>query len=144
MSEVETFTARSVPPGDTERVVSRAVTLTGMALPQHWIPHRRDDGEVVGWIDLESDAPAIRPIDRLGRALPPVDDWNDAEEVLDDLGLRFLMSRFTFRGQTVRIRHVYDDRVVVTTAVTDAVGDVGDEFTVAFPVREELTELSEG
>ncbi len=113
-----------------------------MAIPDHWSPHRRPDGELVGWIDLDSDSPAIRPIDRLGRARPPVDDWNDAEEEIEAIGLGFLMGRFTFRGQTVRIRHVYDDRVIVTTAVTDAVGDVGDEFTVGFPVGDELTELS--
>ena len=112
-----------------------------MALPDHWIPHRRSDGEVIGWIDLDTAEPQILPIDRLGRPLPPVDDWNDAEGALEEIGLGFLMSKFDYRGQRVRIRHVYDDRVVVTTAVTDAVGDVGDEFTLDFPVGAELVEL---
>lgn len=110
-------------------------------LPERWIPHRRSDGEVVGWIDLETADPQVLPIDRLGRPLPLVDDWHDAEEALEAIGLGFLMSKFDYRGQTVRIRHVYDDHVVVTTAVTDAVGDVGDEFTLAFPVGDQLIEL---
>ncbi len=36
-------------------------------LPSHWIPHRREDGEVIGWIDMESQEPNLIPIDRLGR-----------------------------------------------------------------------------
>ncbi|MFD4353314.1 hypothetical protein ACFWPX_12200 [Nocardia sp. NPDC058518] len=27
------------------------------SIPAQWIPHRREDGEVIGWIDLESQAP---------------------------------------------------------------------------------------
>ncbi|MEZ5212603.1 hypothetical protein MYK68_06015 [Gordonia sp. PP30] len=111
-----------------------------MSVPENWIPHRRPDGEVIGWIDLDAAAPRIAPYDRLGRALPAVDDWAEAEEALDDLGLRFLTGRFVVGGRTVRIRHVYDDHVVVTTALTDAVGDVGDEFRVSFPVGDDFTE----
>ena len=111
-----------------------------MPLPEHWIPHRRADGEVVGWIDLQTADPHILPIDRLGRPLGLVDDWTDAEEAVDAIGLGFLMSEFLYCGQTIRIRQVYDDHVVVTTAMTDAVGDVGDEFSLAFPVGKELVE----
>ncbi|MEE2057969.1 hypothetical protein [Rhodococcus artemisiae] len=111
------------------------------AVPSHWIPHRREDGEVIGWIDLESQEPDLIPIDRLGRPLPSVSDWNAAEEVLDDVGLRFLMNRFHYRGHTVRIRHLYEDRVIVTTAVSDAIGDVGQEFTLPFPAGPDLTEI---
>lgn len=112
-----------------------------MTLPPHWIPHRRADGEVIGWIDLDTAAPAVVPIDRLGRALAPVDEWNDAEEALEAIGLSFLTGRFEWRGQRVRIRQVYDDHLIVTTAVTDAIGDVGDEFTLEFPVGPEFVEL---
>ncbi|MFD6856585.1 hypothetical protein ACFWCF_04445 [Rhodococcus sp. NPDC060090] len=111
------------------------------SLPSRWIPHRREDGEVIGWIDMESREPDLIPIDRLGRALPSVPDWNAAEEVLDDVGLRFLMNRFHYRGHTVRIRHLYEDRVIVTTAVSDAIGDVGQEFTLPFPAGPDLIEV---
>ncbi|MFB8005812.1 hypothetical protein [Nocardia sp. NPDC056000] len=111
------------------------------AIPAHWIPHRREDGEVIGWIDLESHAPELIPIDRLGRSLTAVSNWVAAEEALEEHGLRFLMNRFDYRGHTVRIRHLYDDRIIVTTAITDAIGDVGEEFVLPFPAGSELTEI---
>lgn len=116
-------------------------------LPEHWIPHRRDDGELIGWIDLDTHAPQVLPIDRLGRGLPPVEEWPAAEAALEEIGLRFLMEKFTFTGAAgtvhqVRIRQVYDDRIVITTALSDAVGDVGEEYTLPFPAPETLRELT--
>ncbi len=110
-------------------------------IPGHWIPHRREDGEVVGWIDAESCAPDLVPVDRLGRPLDAVPDWPSAEEVLENRGLRFLLRRFDYRGHRVRIRQLYDDRVVVTTAVSDAIGDVGEVFVLPFPAGTELSEV---
>lgn len=117
-------------------------TLTVMsAIPEHWIPHRREDGEVIGWIDLETAAPDLIPIDRLGRPRAAVSEWPLAEEVLEEIGLRFLLNWFDHHGRRVRIRQLSDDGVVVTTAVSDAIGDVGDEFTLDFPPGAELTEI---
>lgn len=117
-------------------------------IPETWIPHRRDDGEVVGWIDMAVADPRFVPIDRLGRPLEPVDDWHEAEEVLEEVGLRFLMDRYVVaedgnaaeagRDTVVRIAHVYDDRIVLSTALTDAVEDVGREIVVPFPAPSEL------
>ncbi|WP_234974450.1 hypothetical protein [Williamsia sterculiae] len=89
---------------------------------------------------METAAPKLVPIDRLGRPLAAVDDWHLAEEALEDLGLALLLGRFVHRGHRVRIRQVYDDRVIVTTAMSDAIGDVGTEFEVKFPVESELVE----
>lgn len=111
-------------------------------IPSHWIPHRRADGEVIGWIDLESQAPDLVPVDRLGRALEPVADWPAAEEALEERGLRFLLNRFHYRGHTVRVRQLYEDRIIVTTAASDAVGDVGEEFVLPFPAGTELAEVN--
>ncbi|NNH68278.1 hypothetical protein HLB23_00005 [Nocardia uniformis] len=110
-------------------------------IPGHWIPHRRADGEVVGWIDLESQAPDLVPVDRLGSPLDPVSDWSAAEETLEHRGLGFLLNRFHYRGHTVRIRQLYPDHIIVTTAVSDAIGDVGEEFTLPFPAGADLTEV---
>lgn len=141
-------------------------------LPETWIPHRREDGELIGWIDMAVADPRLVPIDRLGRALEPVDDWFEAEEALEAIGLRFLAQRFEYRGPrlaaqdqgqeqdqdqephqdqdqddddvesiTVRIAHVYDDRIVLTTALTDAIEDVGEEIVVPFPAPVVLREL---
>ncbi|MBY6349968.1 hypothetical protein [Rhodococcoides corynebacterioides] len=111
-----------------------------MSVPGHWIPYAREDGEVVEWIDMQSQAPDLVPVDRLGRPLAAVSEWPEAEEALERRGLRFLMDKFTYQGRTVRIRTVDDHRIVVTTAVSDAVGDVGEEFVLAFPAGAELRE----
>lgn len=111
-------------------------------IPDSWIPYRRDDGEVVGWIDMAVAEPQLIPIDRLGRSLEPVDDWHEAEEVLDAVGLRFLMDRYVVeedgRDTVVRIAHVYSDRIVLSTALTDAIEDVGREIVVPFPAPDAL------
>lgn len=111
-------------------------------IPDTWIAHRRDDGEVVGWIDMTVAEPQIVPIDRLGRPLEPVDDWHEAEQVLDGVGLRFLMDRYVVkedgRDTVVRIAHVYEDRLVLSTALTDAIEDVGREILVPFPAPDSL------
>lgn len=122
-------------------------------IPETWIPHRRDDGELVGWIDMTVAEPRLVPIDRLGRALEPVADWFEAEESLEAIGLRFLAERYVYRpvrgpddddddepaqAITVRIAQVYDDRIVLTTALTDAIEDVGREIVVPFPAPDGL------
>lgn len=130
-----------------------------MSIPATWIPHRRDDGVVVGWIDMTVAEPRLVPIDRLGRPLETVDDWHEAEEALEAVGLRFLMDRFVVDegdgtaggegdgvesgggGTVVRIAHVYDDEIVLSTALTDAVEDVGREIVVPFPAPDSLRPL---
>lgn len=107
-------------------------------VPSHWIPHRREDGETLGWIDMDSCAPALVPIDRLGRLLQPVEDWLDAEKQLEDVGLRFLTETYLYQGQRVRIRNLEFAEVTLTTAQTDAVGDVGTEFRIPFPPGDAL------
>ena len=99
--------------------------------------------------------PRLVPIDRLGRALEPVADWFEAEESLEAIGLRFLAERYVYRpvrglddddddddepaqAITVRIAQVYDDRIVLTTALTDAIEDVGREIVVPFPAPDGL------
>ena len=133
-------------------------------LPDTWIPHRREDGELIGWIDMTVAEPQMVPIDRLGRALEPVADWFEAEEALEAIGLRFLAERYVYLGAsgaaepregddhdhdddeamhaiTVRIAQVYDDRIVLTTALTDAIEDVVREVVVPFPAPAELRAL---
>lgn len=109
-------------------------------VPGHWIAHRRADGELVGWIDMTSAAPDLIPVDRLGRPMPAVADWIAAEERIEEIGLGFLTGAFGYRGRRVRIRTVDDEHIVVTTALTDAVGDLGEEYVLPFPAGDELTE----
>jgi hypothetical protein len=60
----------------------------GGAVAADWTPHRRDDGEVVGWI--RPDGEAWTAIDVLGREVAASVDWLDAEAALEDAGLAFL------------------------------------------------------
>lgn len=110
-------------------------------LPESWIPHRRSDGETVGWIDITTAAPKVIPIDRLGRELEPVDDWVEAEEALEEIGLGFLTQSFFHGDIAVRIRYIDDQEVIVTTALTDAIGDRGEEFRLDFPPGDALLDL---
>lgn len=111
------------------------------SLPASWIPHRRDDGELVGWIDIESAAPHFVPVDRLGRPREPVSDRLQAAALLEEIGLSCLTSSFFHGDAVVRIRSIDDRSVVVTTALTDAAGDRGEEYRLSFPPGEELSDL---
>ena len=108
-------------------------------IPAHWIEHRRsDDRDLIGWVDLDTHAPQLLPYNRLGQPLELVDSWDEAEAAIDAIGLRCLTGRFQYQADgseelTVRIKHVYDDRIVLTTALTDVVEDVGEEITIPFP-----------
>lgn len=61
------------------------------------IPHRREDGELVGWIHESGDDWIA--VDVLGRIASDPVDWISAEEVLEELGLRFLMDAWTLEGE---------------------------------------------
>ena len=111
-------------------------------VPEAWIPHRREDGELIGWIYMTTAEPLLVPIDRLGRPLDPVDDWHRAEDVLEGIGLRFLMERFLFHENgldtVVRISHLDENRIVLSTALTDAIEEVGREIVAPFPAPSTL------
>jgi len=96
----------------------------------------------VGSLGLEFSAGWNEKTDRVkGRFIQEwgrVDSWDEAEAAIDAIGLRCLTGRFQYQADgseelTVRIKHVYDDRIVLTTALTDAVEDVGEEITIPFP-----------
>lgn len=57
-------------------------------IPPDWTPHRRDDGELLGWIRPQGgDWVAV---DVLGRAASGPVDWLDAEDALEARGLSWL------------------------------------------------------
>lgn len=57
-------------------------------IPADWTPHRRDDGELLGWIRPEGGHWVA--IDLLGHAASDVGEWLDAEEALESRGLAWL------------------------------------------------------
>lgn len=118
-----------------------------MSVPETWIPHRREDGELVGWIVPEGEG--FVTIDLLGRSrsAEPV-DWVAAEEVLEELGIGYLADIYAYRvvdGDWARVRIVE----VSTEGVTVKEDDYGDvaadlpRYRLAFPVDEALRPLAD-
>lgn len=109
-------------PGDivTTRATAprRGRRYGGSVIPDAWMPHRRDDGEVVGFIEPAGDA--FVPHDLLGRPLGAAVDWLDAERTLDELALAWLAEPVLARvdgdarpARRVRVVEVTRERVVV-------------------------------
>lgn len=92
-------------------------------IPPEWTPHRRDDGEVLGWIRPEREAWV--PVDRLGRDLADPVEWLDAEEILERHGLGWLAERWWLGDRPVRITEITTDRVAVVTDEFGAAAAVG-------------------
>lgn len=118
-----------------------------MALPETWIPHRREDGELVGWIEPVGDG--FVPFDLLGRprAEAPI-DWLPAEETLEEIGIGYLADIYALRvddGGWVRARIVE----VSTTDIgvkEDDFGDVGapvSSYRVPFPIDDRLVPFAD-
>lgn len=118
-----------------------------MSLPETWIPHRREDGELVGWIEPEGEG--FVPFDLFGRArrTEPI-DWVSAEETLEEIGIGFLASLHAYRTDSgewvqVRITEASPDGIVVKEDDLGAVGVVKPSYRAAFPVDGRLVLLSE-
>ncbi|MFC7403732.1 hypothetical protein [Georgenia alba] len=100
-----------------------------------WIEHRREDGERLGWIRPEGEDFVV--IDLLGREDPTPRDWLDAEETLEERGLRWLAEPWELElppddghdgaVRDVRITSVSTDAVTVQT---EDYGDINVEVTI--------------
>lgn len=118
-------------------------------LPEHWIEHRREDGELVGWIEIEGEA--FHAHDILGRRVSsePL-DWVAAESVLEELGIGFLADRYLLRlpdgsERPVRISEVSSRGIVVIAdefGGASAVGSDADTFELPFPVPDALRPIT--
>lgn len=118
-----------------------------MSLPGTWIPHRREDGELVGWIEPAGEG--FVTYDLLGRARcdAPI-DWLAAEEDLEELGIGYLADIYAIRlddGTWVRSR--------ITEVSTDGIGakddDFGDigapvaKYRLPFPIDDRLVPIAD-
>lgn len=79
-----------------------------------WTPHRREDGELVGWIRPQGED--WLAVDVLGREVSSAVDWLDAEAVLEEHGLAWLADPWMLEGEADRPLRV---RIVEVTP-TDA------------------------
>lgn len=93
-------------------------------IPSDWMPHRRPDGETVGYVRPVGDG--FQPMDLLGRPLADAGDWLAAEESLDAHSIAWLMDAFLLSvdGGDVRVRvtEVTPERVRVKRDDLGAVG----------------------
>jgi len=118
-----------------------------------WTPHRRDDGELIGWIRPAGDDWVA--VDVLGREASGPVDWLDAEAALEDVGLRFLadvwmLERNGDPPMRVRIVEVTpprpgeEGRVVVQTDDFGAIDAPVERFELAWPAPDELRPMRPG
>ncbi|MEQ6897978.1 hypothetical protein [Microbacterium sp. KR10-403] len=105
-------------------------------LPADWTPHRRDDGELLGWIRPAGDDWVA--VDLLGRAASTPVDWLEAEEALEERGIAWLadiwvLERVDAAPLRVRMVEVTPDHVVVQTDDFGAIDAPVERFELEWP-----------
>ena len=103
--------------------------------------HRREDGELVGWILPAGDD--WRGIDLLGRDVLISDDWLAIEAALEELGIGYLAGIWTYahpeRGALrVRMVEVTPERILVKTDDFGAIDVPSLSFELPWPLPESV------
>ncbi|MGF2949763.1 hypothetical protein [Microbacterium alcoholitolerans] len=123
-------------------------------LPADWTPHRRDDGELLGWIHPSADD--WTAIDLLGRVASEPVDWLEAEAALEQVGLAWLADVWMLEGEApeplrVRFVEVTPPEQARTGRVVVKVDDFGDmqrppteRFTLPWPAPARLRPARQG
>ncbi|MDR2998537.1 MAG: hypothetical protein LBU78_10515 [Microbacterium sp.] len=123
-------------------------------LPEDWIPHRREDGELIGWIRAEGDDWVA--IDVLGRTAGEGLDWLAAEEALEQVGLRWLADAWMLEGEgpaplRVKFVEVTPSDGAEAGRIVVKVDDFGDmqrppteRFTLSWPLPDRLRPMRPG
>ncbi|CAN7249497.1 hypothetical protein LJR044_003409 [Microbacterium foliorum] len=94
-----------------------------------WTPHRRDDGELLGWIHPDGDDWVA--VDVLGRPVSAPTEWLDAETALEERGIGWLADPWMLEGEAdrplrVRILEVTPDDEGVPGRIVVKIDDFGD------------------
>ncbi|WP_336630574.1 MULTISPECIES: hypothetical protein [unclassified Microbacterium] len=110
-------------------------------VPADWTPHRRDDGELVGWIRPEGDDWVA--IDVLGREVVASADWLEAEAALEEQGLAFLADPWMLEraGEPplrVRMVEVTPERIVVKVEDYGDVSHASERIVLPWPLPDRL------
>ena len=116
-----------------------------MPVPSDWIPHRRGDGELLGWMQQLGDD--FVAFDLLGRSLTGPVDWLTAEETLESTGIGYLAEPFELRlddGRWLRVRltEVSSDAIRVKRDDWGAIDIPLLEYTLPFPPPDRLRPLA--
>lgn len=118
-----------------------------MSIPADWTPHRRDDGELVGWIRPDGDD--WTAIDVLGREVAATVEWLDAETALEQGGLSFLADPWMLEREgepplRVRLVEVTPERIVVKGEDYGDMTAFTDRVTLPWPIPARLREPRAG
>lgn len=94
-----------------------------------WTPHRRDDGELLGWIHPAGEYWVA--VDVLGRTASAPTEWLDAEAALEQHGIAWLADPWMLdddaaRPVRVRIVEVTPDRDGIPGRIVVKADDFGD------------------
>jgi hypothetical protein len=119
-----------------------------------WTPHRRDDGELLGWIHPAGDEWVA--VDVLGRPASAPLGWLDAEAALEEHGISWLAEAWMLEGEAERPLRV---RIVEVTPGGDGepgrivvkIDDFGDmtrpateRFVLSWPIPDRLRPPRDG
>lgn len=119
-----------------------------------WTPHRRDDGELLGWIHPEGDD--WMAVDVLGRPASDAIEWLDAEVALEEHGIAWLADPWMLEGEgkrplRVRILEVTPDEDEVPGRIVVKIDDFGDmtrpateQFVLPWPIPDRLRPPHDG
>lgn len=112
-------------------------------IPADWTSHRRDDGELLGWIRPEGEGWVA--VDLFGHDVSAPLDWLDAEAALEDRGLSWLADIWMLEREStdaeplrVRIVEVTPERVVVQTDDYGAIDAPVERFELPWPAPARL------
>lgn len=106
------------------------------------IPHRREDGETVGW--MRPSGEGFVAIDLLGRAVTEEVDWLTAEEALESAGIGYLADPWTLQlddGTALRVRIVEVSRDGIRVKKDDwgAIDSPQLDYRLPWPIPDALT-----
>lgn len=112
-----------------------------MTVPSDWIPHRRADGELLGWMQPSGEGFVL--IDLLARPISAALDWFEAESLLDNTGIGYLAEPFELllddgRWPRVRLTEVSTDAIVVKREDWGAIDIPAEHYTLPFPIPDTL------
>jgi hypothetical protein len=112
-----------------------------VSVPPELIPHRRGDGELLGWMRPAGEGFVV--VDLLGRERTGELDWLAAEETLDALGIGYLADPFELRlddGRWLRVRltEVSTEGIRVKREDWGAIDIPLVEYEVEFPLPDRL------
>ncbi|MGV9193905.1 hypothetical protein ACQ143_06135 [Microbacterium sp. MC2] len=112
-----------------------------------WTPHRRDDGELLGWIRPVGDD--WTAVDLLGRVAAEQVQWLDAEAALEARGIGYLADVWMLEGEgpaplRVRMVEVTPEHIMVKVDDFGAVGHATARFELTWPIPDGLRPPRDG